>query len=100
MSLSLSKLKNLALGLTFGLSALACSRNHIEAIELSNAADGAVLWKSEVPEGGIYTVDFNQDGSTVVAAGFDGDVRLLSATDGKLLKKFTPVEIKPAVAAK
>jgi len=42
MSLSLSKLKNLALGLTFGLSTLACSRNHIEAIELSNAADAAV----------------------------------------------------------
>ena len=64
-----------------------------------NAADGAVLWKTEVPEGGIYTVDFNNDGSTIAAAGFDGDVRLLNAADGKLLKKFTPVEIKPTVAA-
>ena len=66
-----------------------------------NAADGAVLWKSEVPEGGIYTVDFSPDGSTVVCGGFDGDIRLLNAADGKLIKQFTPVEITPAsVAAK
>ena len=43
MSHSLTtKFKNLALGLTFGMSAMGCSRNHIEAIELSNEADSAV----------------------------------------------------------
>ena len=76
------------------------SSDGVGHIWVYNAADGAVMWKSEVPEGGIYTVDFNNDGSTIAAAGFDGDVRLLSAADGKLLKKFTPVEIKPAVAVK
>ena len=64
-----------------------------------NAADGAILWKAEVPEGGIYTVDFSPDGITVVCGGFDGDIRLLSAADGKPLKRFTPVEIKPAAVA-
>jgi len=37
-----TKFKILALGLTFGLSSLGCSRSHIEAIELSNEADAAV----------------------------------------------------------
>ena len=64
-----------------------------------NAADGAVLFKSEVPEGGIYTVDFSPDGNTVLCGGFDGDIRLLNAADGKLIKKFTPVEITPAAVA-
>jgi WD40 repeat protein/mono/diheme cytochrome c family protein len=64
-----------------------------------NAADGAVLWKTEVPEGGIYTVDFSPDGGTVVCGGFDGDIRLLSAADGKLTKRFTPVEITPSTVA-
>ena len=76
------------------------SNDGVGHVWVYNAADGAVLWKSEVAEGGIYTVDFTPDGSTVFAAGFDGDVRLLNAADGKLLKKFTPVEIKPAVAVK
>lgn len=64
-----------------------------------NAADGAVLWKTEVPEGGIYTVDFSPDGNTVVCGGFDGDIRLLNAADGKLIRQFTPVEITPAAVA-
>jgi hypothetical protein len=52
-----------------------------------------------VPEGGIYTVDFNKDGTVVAAGGFDGDVRLYSATDGTLIKRFTPVEITGAAVA-
>jgi WD40 repeat protein/mono/diheme cytochrome c family protein len=64
-----------------------------------NAADGAVLWKTEVPEGGIYTVDFSPNGSTIVCGGFDGDIRLLNVADGKLIKKFTPVEITPSTVA-
>src|SRR5580765_8203292 len=45
-------------------------------VRVYNAADGAVVWKAEIPEGGIYTVDFSPDGATVAAGGFDGDVRL------------------------
>src|SRR4051812_9266802 len=62
-------------------------------VRVYNAADGTVVWKQEIPEGGIYTVDFSPDGATVVAGGFDGDVRLYNATDGTLAKRFTPVEI-------
>lgn len=70
-------------------------------VRVYNAADGAVVWEMPVPEGGIYTVDFSPTGATVVAGGFDGDVRLYSAADGKLEGRFTPVQVTgPAVAAK
>jgi cytochrome c/WD40 domain-containing protein len=62
-------------------------------VRVYNAGDGAVVWKAEVSEGGIYTVDFSSDGATVVAGGFDGDVRLYNAADGTPIKRFTPVEV-------
>jgi hypothetical protein len=55
-----------------------------------------VLWRRKSP-GGIYTVDFNQDGATIAAAG-DGDVRLLNAADGKL-QEIHAGRVKPTVAA-
>ena len=68
-------------------------------VRVYNAADGAVIWKASISAGGIYSVDFSPDGATVAAAGFDGDVRLYSATDGHLLKQFTPVNITTMAAA-
>jgi WD40 repeat protein len=68
-------------------------------VRVYNAAEGAVVWKAEVPEGGIYTVAFSPDGATVAVGGFDGDVRLLSATDGKLKTRFTPVEVSRTTVA-
>jgi len=69
------------------------SSDGVGEVRVYNAADGAVVWKSEVPEGGIFTVDFSPDGNMVVAGGFDGDVRIYNAADGKLVKRFTPVEV-------
>ncbi|WP_425619428.1 WD40 repeat domain-containing protein [Anatilimnocola sp. NA78] len=58
------------------------------------------LWKLEVPEGGVYSVDFRPNGQTLAVAGFDGEVRLVNVADGKLLSKFLPIEIKTVTAAK
>jgi len=77
------------------------SSDGVGEIRVFNAMDGAVVWQTSVPEGGIYTVDFSPNGETLVAGGFDGDVRLYNAADGKLIKQFTPVQVSgPAVAAK
>jgi WD40 repeat protein/mono/diheme cytochrome c family protein len=71
----------------------ASSNDGTGQIRAYKAEDGAVLWQVDVPEGGMYTVDFSPDGKTVAAGGFDGDVRLYNATDGSPLKRFTPVEV-------
>jgi WD40 repeat protein len=80
--------------------AAASSNDGVGQVRVYKADDGAVVWQVDVPEGGMYAVDFSPDGNTVVAGGFDGDVRLLAAADGKLIKRFTPVEVTgQAVAA-
>jgi dipeptidyl aminopeptidase/acylaminoacyl peptidase len=81
--------------------AAASSKDGVGQVRVYKADDGAVVWQVDVPEGGMYAVDFSPDGNTVVAGGFDGDVRLLAAADGKLIKRFTPVEVTgQAIAAK
>ncbi len=79
--------------------AAASSSDGVGQIRAYKAGDGAVLWQVDVPEGGMYAVDFSPDGNTVVAGGFDGDIRLLNAADGKLIKRFTPVEVTGAAVA-
>ncbi|WP_254508384.1 WD40 domain-containing protein [Anatilimnocola floriformis] len=56
------------------------------------------VWKVEVPEGGVYTVDFRADGQSLAVGGFDGEVRLLNTADGSLITKFLPVTIKQTAA--
>jgi dipeptidyl aminopeptidase/acylaminoacyl peptidase len=79
--------------------AAASSNDGVGQVRTYKADDGAVLWQVDVPEGGMYAVDFSPDGNTVVAGGFDGDIRLINAADGKLIKRFTPVEVTGAAVA-
>jgi WD40 repeat protein len=58
------------------------------------------VWKMEIPEGGVYTVDFRADGQALAVGGFDGEVRLFNPADGKLITKFVPMQIKSQTAAK
>ena len=55
-----------------------------------------VLSEIQVPESGIYSVQFSPDGKTVVAAGSDGKVRLVDVESGKIRKSFLPVTLQPA----
>lgn len=51
-------------------------------------------------ESPVYCVAFRPDGQQVAVGGFDGTVRLFDAKSGKLIKKFVPVTVTPAVTAK
>lgn len=62
-------------------------------LRVYNVADGAQVLRAEVPVGGLFSVSFSPDGKTVAAAGFDGQIRLFDAADGKLLKEFFPVAV-------
>ncbi len=70
------------------------SNDGVGQVRIYNVADGKVIAKLDVPESGIYSVAFSPDGKTVAAGGFDGDIRLIGAADGALVKRFTPMEIK------
>ncbi|MEE2685033.1 MAG: WD40 repeat domain-containing protein, partial [Planctomycetota bacterium] len=61
-------------------------------------ADAKVVSSFKVPGGGIYSVDFSHDNKTVAAAGFDGQVYLLNADSGELIKAFVPVTVSETVA--
>jgi WD40 repeat protein len=69
-------------------------------VRVYDAASFQQLWKAEIPEGGVYAVDFRPDGGSLAVCGFDGEVRLYHTTDGSLLTKFLPVQIKTVTAAK
>jgi WD40 repeat protein len=47
-------------------------------------------------EGGVYTLSWRPDGTTIAAAGEDGHVRLLNAADGSVTKDFIPVPMNGA----
>ena len=58
-----------------------------------------VVSSFEVPDGGIYSVDFSPDNKTIAAAGFDGQVYLVNAENGELIKAFVPVTVTETVAS-
>jgi len=62
-------------------------------------ADGVkTLAAIPVAECGIFAVAFNPDGSRLAAAGADGTIRLLDASNGHQIKSFLPVELTPEPA--
>lgn len=49
--------------------------------------------KTAVADAAIYAVSFRPDGKTIAAAGSDGSVRLFDASDGHLVKQFSPAPL-------
>lgn len=83
-------------------SRIACgsSQDGRGEVRVYDTANFQQVWKVEIPEGGVYSVDFRPDGQALAVAGFDGEVRLLNPADGKLITKFLPMQIKTQTASK
>ena len=57
------------------------------------AANVKVIAQAKVAQAGIYAVAFQPDGKLVAAAGADGNVRLIDAETGQVVKEFAPAPI-------
>jgi WD40 repeat protein len=74
------------------------SYNGSGEVRVYDYADAKLVSTFEVPDGGIFSVDFSHDNKTVAAAGFDGRVYLINAETGELTKAFIPVSVTSTVA--
>ena len=63
-------------------------------VGLSAAEDGADVWKVDLSTG-QYALAIHPGGKTLAVAGYDGLVRLLDATDGKLQRAFASAPLAP-----
>lgn len=60
-------------------------------IRVYQTDDAKQLTNIDVAEGGIYAVDFAQDGASIAAAGFDGLVRIYQVETGELQQTISPL---------
>ena len=76
------------------------SRNDKEREQLARYFEAGIneLARVSVETGGIYTVAISPDASRVAAAGADGQIRVLDATNGEVVTKFLPVVLADTVA--
>jgi len=61
-------------------------------LRLYNVADGKIMAKVENTTP-IFAVAFHPEGKTVAFAGFDGKIRLVDVTSGKITQEFLAVEL-------
>ena len=87
-------------------SKVASTRTEAEknSLEEYRAANAKVIAEAKIAEGGIYAVAFQPEGKVVAAAGADGNVRLIDAETGQVVKQFAPAPLgaessEPALAA-
>jgi WD40 repeat protein len=57
------------------------------------------LARASIPASAIYAVAFSADGNAVAAAGSDGKVRFLNATNGTVVKEFASVPLSTVAAS-
>jgi WD40 repeat protein/mono/diheme cytochrome c family protein len=69
------------------------SEEEKKTLEEYRAANVKVIAQAKLAQGGIYAVTFRPDGKLVAAAGSDGNVRLIDAENGEVVKQFAPAPI-------
>lgn len=55
-------------------------------------SDVKLLTETELPVG-VFAVAYHPDGESIVAAGADGLLRVISPTDGSVIREFLPIDI-------
>ncbi len=80
--------------------AAASSFNGRGELRVYQAADGKLVSRFEVPEGGLFALACHRDGHRIAVAGFDGIVRLVDADSGKPIKQFVAVPVEPGKVVK
>jgi mono/diheme cytochrome c family protein len=68
----------------------------INDVNVYQAGDGKKLLTLSGHQGPVYAICYKPDGTQIATAGYDGNVRLFDAKDGKLIKQFVPVPIEGA----
>ncbi len=68
-------------------------------VRVYDVNDGKQICRTEIKDGGVFSVAFQPDGRMIAAGGFDGKVRLIDAATGAVKQEFHPVALEAEVAA-
>lgn len=71
-----------------------------KAVDDYHKAGVTQIAKTGIPQAGVYSLAFHPDGKTVAAAGSDGVVRLIDATNGKVVRELAPAPVDSSARAR
>lgn len=69
------------------------SYNGVGQIRVYQTDDAKQILNIDVPQGGVFAVDFTHDASHIAAGGFDGIVRVFDTSNGELTHEISPREV-------
>jgi WD40 repeat protein len=70
-----------------------------ETLHKYHTKDVVQIAKRAIPESAVYAIAFHPDGKLIAAAGSDGMVRIVDATNGEIVRQFAPAPVTPETSA-